>query len=152
MFHVKLLIKPLSEKIGREIPLPYYATAGAAAVDLHACIDQPETIPGNGGQVLIPTGLAAAIPEGYVGILASRSSMGLRNGVGLSNGIGVIDSDYRGPIRVGLYNLRSTPYTVRPGDRIAQLLVVPVACPAIEVVDALPETERGAGGFGSTGR
>ena len=152
MFHVKLLIKPLSEKIGQEIPLPYYATAGAAAVDLHACIDQPETIPGNGGQVLIPTGLSVAIPAGHVGILASRSSMGVRNGVGLSNGIGVIDSDYRGPIRVGLYNLRSTPYTVQPGDRIAQLLVVPVARPEIEVVDALPETERGTGGFGSTGR
>lgn len=148
---MKLLIKPLSEKIGREIPLPYYATAGAAAVDLHACIEQPEIIPG-GGQALIPTGLAAAIPEGHVGVLASRSSMGVRSGVGLSNGIGVIDSDYRGPIRVGLYNMRSTPYTVRPGDRIAQLLVVPVACPEIEVVDALPETERGAGGFGSTGR
>ena len=151
MFHVKLQIKPLSDKIGREIPLPYYATAGAAAIDLHACIDQPEIIPG-GSQVLIPTGLAVAIPEGYVGILASRSSMGVRNGIGFSNGIGVIDSDYRGPIRVGLYNLRTAPYTVQPGDRIAQLMVVPVACPEIEVVDALPETERGTGGFGSTGR
>ena len=77
MFHVKLQIKPLSEKIGRDIPLPYYATAGAAAVDLHACIDAPEVIPGNGGQALIPTGLAVAVPEGHVGILASRSSMGL---------------------------------------------------------------------------
>ena len=151
MFHVKLQIKPLSDKIGGEIPLPYYATAGAAALDLHACIDGPETIPG-GGQALIPTGLSVAIPEGYVGILASRSSMGVRRGVGLSNGIGVIDSDYRGPIRVGLYNLRAAPYTVQPGDRIAQLLVVPVARPEIELTDALPETERGAGGFGSTGR
>lgn len=149
---MKLQIKPLSEKIGRDIPLPYYATAGAAAVDLHACIDAPEVIPGNGGQALIPTGLAVAVPEGHVGILASRSSMGVRNGVGLSNGIGVIDSDYRGPIRVGLYNLRATPYTVQPGDRIAQLLIMPVACPEIEVVDALPETARGEGGFGSTGR
>lgn len=148
---MKLQIKPLSEKVGREIPLPYYATSGAAALDLHACLDQPETIPG-GGQALIPTGLAVAIPEGYVGILASRSSMGVRNGVGFSNGIGVIDSDYRGPLRVGLYNLRTTPYIVRPGDRIAQLLVVPVACPEIEIVDALPETARGEGGFGSTGR
>ena len=148
---MKLQIKPLSEKIGREIPFPYYATAGAAAVDLHACIDQPETIPG-GSQALIPTGIAVAIPEGYVGILASRSSMGVRNGVGFSNGIGVIDSDYRGPLRVGLHNLRETPYTVQPGDRIAQLLVVPVLCPEIEVVEALPETARGEGGFGSTGR
>ena len=151
MFHVKLQIKPLSEKIGREIPLPYYATAGAAALDLHACIDRPETIP-SGGEALIPTGLAVAVPEGHVGILAVRSSMGIRHGVSLSNGIGVIDSDYRGPLRVGLHNLRREPYTVQPGDRIAQLLIVPVACPEIEIVDALPETERGEGGFGSTGR
>jgi len=151
MFHVKLLIKPLSGKIGQDIPLPYYATAGAAAVDLHACIDRPVVIPG-GGETLIPTGLAVAVPEGHVGILAVRSSMGIRHGVSLSNGIGVIDSDYRGPLRVGLHNLRPEPYTVQPGDRIAQLLVVPVACPEIEIVDALPETARGGNGFGSTGR
>ncbi len=148
---MKLLVKALSDKIGKTIPFPYYATAGAAAVDLHACIDEPVVIPG-GAQALIPTGLAVAIPEGHVGILASRSSMGVRNGVGFSNGIGVIDSDYRGPLRVGLHNLRSGPYTVHPGDRIAQLLVVPVLCPEVEIVDRLPETERGAGGFGSTGR
>lgn len=147
----QLQIKPLSEKIGREIPFPYYATAGAAAVDLHACIDGPEVIPG-GGEALIPTGLAVAVPEGHVGILAVRSSMGIRHGVSLSNGIGVIDSDYRGPLRVGLHNLRDTPYTVQPGDRIAQLLVVPVACPEIVIVDTLPETERGERGLGSTGR
>lgn len=148
---MKLQIKPISEKIGREIPLPYYATAGAAAVDLHACIDQPETIPG-GGEAVIPTGLAVAIPEGYVGIMAGRSSMGVRHGLIFSNAIGVIDSDYRGPLRVGLHNLRETPYTVQPGDRIAQLMVVPVLCPEIEVVETLPETVRGEGGFGSTGR
>lgn len=148
---MKLRIKPVSEKIGREIPLPYYATAGAAALDLHACIDQPAAIPG-GGEAVIPTGLAVAIPDGYVGIMANRSSMGVRHGIMFSNGIGVIDSDYRGPLRVSLRNLRDTPYTVQPGDRIAQLLVVPAACPEIEVVDALPETERGEGGFGSTGR
>ena len=148
---MKLQVKAISEKIGQEISLPYYATAGSAALDLHACIDQPETIPG-GGEAVIPTGLAVAIPDGYVGIMASRSSMGVRHGMMFSNGIGVIDSDYRGPLRVGLRNLRDTPYTVQPGDRIAQLLVVPVACPEIEVVDALPETERGEGGFGSTGR
>ena len=148
---MKLLVKALSDKIGRTIPFPYYATAGAAAVDLHACIDQPEVIPG-GAQALIPTGLAVAIPEGHVGILASRSSMGVRNGVGFSNGIGVIDSDYRGPLGVGLYNMEATPYTVRPGDRIAQLMVVPVVRETIEVVDQLPPTERGEGGLGSTGR
>lgn len=91
-----LEVKALSDKIGREIPLPYYATDGAAAVDLHACIDEPLTIPA-GGQVVVPTGLAVAIPEGYVGIVAVRSSMGIRHGITLSNAIGVIDSDYRGP-------------------------------------------------------
>ena len=101
---------------------------------------------------MIPTGIAAAIPEGHVGIMAVRSSMGVKNGINLANGIGVIDSDYRGEMRVTLYNTTDTEYTVRPGDRIAQLMVVPVACPPIEVVDTLPETQRGEGGFGSTGR
>ena len=148
---MKLQIKPLSDKIGTSIPFPYYATAGAAALDLHACVDEAVVVPA-GGEARIPTGIAAAIPEGYVGIMAVRSSMGIRHGITMSNGIGVIDSDYRGPLSVGLYNLRGEDYVVQPGDRIAQLLVVPVACPEIEVVDALPETERGEGGFGSTGR
>lgn len=148
---MKLQIKVVSEKIGKEIPLPYYATSGAAALDLHACLDSPVTIP-PGGQVMIPTGIAAAIPEGYVGIMAVRSSMGIRHGVTMSNGIGVIDSDYRGPISAGLYNLSEKPYTVEPGDRIAQLLIVPVLRPEIELAEELPATERGAGGFGSTGR
>ena len=148
---MKLQIQALSEKIGREIPLPYYATEGAAAVDLHACIDEAVTLP-PGGRALLPTGLAAAIPAGHVGLLAVRSSMGIRHGVTLSNGVGVIDSDYRGQVHVGLHNLSGEPYTVQPGDRVAQLLVVPVAAPEIEVVDALPDTVRGAGGFGSTGR
>ena len=88
----------------------------------------------------------------FVTLLAVRSSMGIRHGVTLSNGVGVIDSDYRGQVHVGLHNLSGEPYTVQPGDRVAQLMVVPVAAPEIEVVDALPETVRGAGGFGSTGR
>ncbi len=148
---MKLQVKALSDQIGGSIPWPYYATAGAAALDLHACIDQPVEIPA-GGEALIPTGIAAAIPAGHVGILAVRSSMGIRHGVAMSNGIGVIDSDYRGPLRVGLHNFREQPYTVEPGDRIAQLLVMPVLCPEVEIVHELPETERGAGGFGSTGR
>ncbi len=148
---MELLIKPMSDRIGRDIPLPYYATSGAAAVDLHACIDEDIIIPA-GGRVVIPTGIAAAIPDGYVGILANRSSMGVKHGITLANSIGVIDSDYRGQIHAALYNTTDTPYTVRPCDRIAQLMVVPVLCPTIRVVDTLPETERGTGGFGSTGR
>ncbi len=146
-----LPIKALSEKIGREIPLPYYATDGAAAVDLHACIDAPMTIPA-GGQVVVPTGLAVAIPEGYVGIIAVRSSMGVRHGITLSNAIGVIDSDYRGPLGVGLRHTTAEDYVLQPCDRMAQLMVVPVLQPEIRLVEELPETERGAGGFGSTGR
>lgn len=148
---MKLQIKIVSDKIGKEIPLPYYATEGAAALDLHACIDEPVEIPGE-GQAIIPTGIAAAIPQGYVGIIAIRSSMGIRRGVGMSNSIGVIDSDYRGAMVVALRNFRKEPYIVEPGDRIAQLLVVPVLCPEIEVVEELPPTARGEGGFGSTGR
>ena len=148
---MKLQIKPLSDKIGDSIPLPYYATAGAAALDLHACIDEPAVLPA-GGEALIPTGIAAAIPESCVGVLAVRSSMGIRHGVAMSNGIGVIDSDYRGPLRVGLHNFRDTEYVVEPGDRIAQLLILPVLRPEVEVVSELSETARGAGGFGSTGR
>ena len=148
---MKLQIKPLSDKIGDSIPLPYYATVGAAALDLHACIDEPAVLPA-GGEALIPTGIAAAIPEGCVGVLAVRSSMGIRHGITMTNGIGVIDSDYRGPMSVGLHNYRDVDYVVEPGDRIAQLVIVPVLHPEIEVVEDLPETARGAGGFGSTGR
>lgn len=148
---MKLQIKPLSPMIGREIPLPYYATAGSAALDLHACIDAPVTIPG-GGSVLLPTGLAVSIQENHVGIVAIRSSMGVRHGIVLSNGVGIIDSDYRGPIHVGLHNLGKTPYTVQPGDRIAQLMIVPVTRHEVEVVEELDDTPRGSGGFGSTGR
>ena len=148
---MELLIKPMSDKIGTDIPLPYYATAGAAALDLHACIDEDTVIPPH-GQTMIPTGIAAAIPEGYVGIMAVRSSMGAKHGITMINGIGVIDIDYRGEMRVNLHNTTDEPYAVRSGDRIAQLMIVPVLRPAIRVVDALPETERGEGGFGSTGR
>ena len=148
---MKMQIKALSEKIGREIPLPYYATAGAAAMDLHACIDAPIAIPA-GGRAVIPTGLAVAVPEGYVGIVAVRSSMGIRKGITLSNAIGVIDSDYRGPLGVGLHNTTDAPYEVRPCDRIAQMMIVPVVCPELELVEELDETDRGFGGFGSTGR
>ena len=108
-------------------------------------------LPG-GGEALTPAGIAAAIPEGCVGVLAVRSSMGIRHGVAMSNGIGVIDSDYRGPLRVGLHNFRDTEYVVEPGDRIAQLLILPVLRPEVEVVSELSETARGAGGFGSPGR
>ncbi len=144
-------IQILSDWIGTRFPLPSYATEGAAGLDLCACVDGPVTIP-PGDAVLIPTGIAVAVPEGCVGLLAARSGMGIRHQVQLSNGVGVIDSDYRGPVRVGLHNFGQEPYTVSPGDRIAQLVIVPVQCPSLQVVEALPETARGTGGLGSTGR
>ena len=149
---MELKIKPLSPKIGTDIPLPRFATAGAACMDLCACVDEAVTL-NAGERRLVPTGIAIALPSPeYVALVFARSGLGIRKGVCLSNGVGVIDSDYRGEIGVGLVNLGDAPYTVQPGDRIAQLMVVPVVQPAVTVVDDLDETERGAGGFGSTGR
>ena len=149
---MELKIKALSEKLGREIPLPHFATGGAACMDLCACMDESITL-NAGERHLVPTGIAIALPSAeYVALVFARSGLGIKKGVCLSNGVGVIDSDYRGEIGVGLVNPGDAPYTVQPGDRIAQLMVVPVVQPTLTVVDTLDETERGAGGFGSTGR
>ena len=149
---MELKLKALSPKIGREIPVPYYATPGSAAMDLHACMDEPVTIPA-GGRAVIPTGIAIALPSpDYVALVYARSGLGIKHGVAPSNCVGVIDSDYRGEVMVGLSNSGASDYTVRPGDRIAQLMVVPVVQARVTLVDELDETDRGAGGFGSTGR
>lgn len=149
---MELKIKALSPKIGRELPLPTFATDGAAAMDLCACIDAPVVIPA-GGRTVVPSGIAIALPSAdYVALLFSRSGMGIKSGISLSNCVGVIDSDYRGEIGVGLHNTSDTDYTVNPGDRIAQLMITPVIRPTIALVDELPSSQRGAGGFGSTGR
>ena len=149
---MELKIKALDRRIGNEIPAPRYATPGAAAMDLCACLDEPVTIPA-GERALIPTGIAIALPsKDYVALLFVRSGLGIKKGICLSNGVGVIDSDYRGEIHVGLHNLSAEPYTVQPGERIAQMLIMPYFAPVIEEVTALTETDRGAGGFGSTGK
>ena len=149
---MKLKIKAVSPSIGREIPKPYYATAGAAAMDLCACIGEAVTL-APGERTSLPTGLAIQLPSAdYVALVFARSGLGIKHGVALSNGVGVIDSDYRGEIRVGLCNGGDAPYTIQPGDRVAQLAVVPVARPELEWVDALEDTDRGTGGFGSTGK
>ena len=149
---MELKIKALSPKIGGEIPRPARATEGSAGLDLAACIDEPVTIAPR-ALVRIPTGIAIALPSpDYVALVFARSGLGIKHGVSLSNGVGVIDSDYRGEIAVGLTNLSDTPYTVQPGDRIAQLAVVPVARPELMWTEDLEDTGRGAGGFGSTGR
>mgnify|MGYP000815289814 FL=1 len=149
---MELKIKALSPKIGTEIPLPRFATAGAACMDLCACIDEAVTLAA-GERRLVPTGIAIALPgPEYVALVCSRSGMGTRHGITLSNSVGVIDSDYRGQLTVGLVNHGDVPYTIQPGDRIAQLMVLPILRPTLTVVEELDETERGAGGFGSTGR
>ena len=147
-----LKIKAVSPKIGRDIPLPFYATPGSAAMDLHACIDEAVTIP-SGGRRMIPTGLAIALPSpDYVALVYARSGLGIKHGVAPANCVGVIDSDYRGEIIVGLQNSGESDFTVQPGDRVAQLMIAPVVHANIQIVDELNETQRGAGGFGSTGK
>ena len=149
---MELKIKAVHPKMGMDFPLPKFATPGSAAMDLRACIDRPVTIRA-GERTVVPTGLAMALPSAdYVALLFARSGLGIRKGVCLSNGVGVIDSDYRGEIGVGLVNLSQEAYTVQPGDRIAQLMVVPVERPTVSLVEDLDDTSRGSGGFGSTGR
>ena len=149
---MELKFKAIHPKIGREIPLPQFATPGSAAMDLRACLDGPVTLQ-PGARAVIPTGLAMALPSAdYVALVFARSGLGIKKGVCLSNGVGVIDSDYRGEIAVGLVNLSDEDYTVQPGDRIAQLMVVPVVQPTVTLVEELDETGRGSGGLGSTGR
>ena len=149
---MELKIKALSPKIGTAIPFPARATEGSAGIDLAACVDEPVTIAPR-ALVRIPTGIAVALPSpDYVALVFARSGLGIRHGISLSNGVGVIDSDYRGEIQVGLTNLSDTPYTVMPGDRIAQLMVVPVVRPGLVWTEDLGDTGRGAGGVGSTGR
>ena len=149
---MNLKIKALSPKIGTEIPAPFYASAGAAAMDLHACIDQAVTIPA-GGRAVIPTGIAIALPgPSYVALVFARSGLGIKHGIAPANCVGVIDSDYRGEIMVGLQNSGDADYTIQPADRIAQLMLTPVIQATVEMVDELDDTQRGAGGFGSTGK
>ncbi len=149
---MELKVKALSPKIGREIPFPSYATPGSAGMDLRACIDRPLTLDGSAA-VLVPTGIAIALPgPEYAALIFARSGLAVKHGIALSNGVGVIDSDYRGELQVGLVNLSGRPYTIRPGDRVAQLVVTPVVQAQIEIVEELDRTARGAGGFGSTGK
>ena len=139
--------------LGNEIPLPTYATGGSAAVDLRACIAAPVTIPA-GEQKLIPTGLAINMMDpGLVAIVASRSGLSLNHYVHVAQGIGVIDADYHGEISVILTNSGKNDYVVQSGDRIAQLMFQPVVQVALNfVTDFSTVTERGQGGFGSTGK
>lgn len=147
-----LKIKALSPKLGKEIPFPNYATSGSAGMDLRACIDSPVTIAA-GERGLIPTGLAIALPGAdWVALVYARSGLAIKHGLAPANCVGVIDSDYRGEIVVGLLNSSREPYTIEPGERVAQLVIMPVTQAQVQVVEELDGTERGTGGFGSTGR
>lgn len=134
----------------KENALPFYATEQSAGVDLSAAIDEAITLKPN-ERKLVPTGIALALPEGFEAQIRPRSGLALKNGITVLNTPGTIDADYRGEICVILINLSDQPFTIERGTRIAQMIVAPVSQAAFDVVDILPETDRGTGGFGSTG-
>ena len=144
------ILKIKKMRPGAEVP--QRATEGAAGLDLRACIDAPVTL-APGGLAMIPSGIAVSLPgSGYAAFVFARSGLGVKHGISLSNGVGVIDSDYRGEICVGLCNLGTQPYEIQPGERIAQLVVMPVCPLPVQEAAELDQTQRGAGGFGSTGK
>lgn len=130
--------------------LPSYETSGSAGMDLRACIDEPVVIE-SGKYALVPTGISIALPEGFEAQVRARSGLAVKHGIGLVNGIGTIDSDYRGEIKVALINYGDNAFTINDGDRIAQMVIARYEKVEWEVVDSLPETTRGEGGFGHTG-
>jgi len=140
-------VKRLSDKA----QLPRRSTPGAAGADLRALLDAPLTID-SGDTAMLSTGLAFEIPEGYMGLVFARSSLGSKRGLAPANKVGVIDSDYRGEVRVVLHNHSAQPQVIEPDERVAQLVIVPVLAAEYEEADDLSDTERGEGGFGSTGR
>ncbi|HUX73553.1 MAG TPA: dUTP diphosphatase [Steroidobacteraceae bacterium] len=147
---VKLRI--LDVRVGRDFPLPAHATAGSAGMDLRACLDAPLVLR-PGGAELISTGIAIFVEDpGYAALLLPRSGLGHKHGIVLGNLIGLIDSDYQGPLLISCWNRGAAPFTIEPGERIAQLLIVPVAQAEFEIVEDFATSVRGAGGFGSSGR
>lgn len=139
------------KKLRENALLPTYGTSGAAGADLYACLDAPVTI-APGETVFIPTGLAVQIPSGCAGLVHARSGLASKRGLAPANKVGVIDSDYRGEVTVALHNHGKNEQTISSGERIAQMLIMPVFTPPYELTDLLDDTERGSGGFGSTGK
>jgi len=133
-----------------DVPLPSYMSEFAAGADLCAAVDEALTLV-PGARALVPTGLSIALPRGFEAQVRPRSGLALRDGITCLNAPGTIDADYRGPIGVILANLGSVPVTIKRGDRIAQLVIAPVSRAQFDVVEELPDSERGSGGFGSTG-
>ena len=144
-------MKRLDARLGSEWPMPGYATGGSAGIDLRACLDAPLVL-SPGETQLIPTGMAVYIADpALAAIILPRSGLGHKHGIVLGNLVGLIDSDYQGQLFVSCWNRGSAAFTVEPGERVAQLVFVPVVQAAFELVDEFVETDRGAGGFGSTG-
>lgn len=140
------------KKVKENAKVPHRATSGSAGLDLCACIDEPVTLEG-GDTAVIPTGIAIALPSAdYGAFVFPRSGIAVKHGIGLLNSVGVIDSDYRGEIMVGVINQVKEAYTIQPGERIAQMVIMPVSMMPVEEVTELDDTDRGAGGFGSTGK
>ena len=148
----KLQVKVLDPRLGNEIPMPEYATNGSAGLDLRACLDAPLTL--NPGETqLIKTGLSIFIQDpNLAGLILPRSGLGHKHGIVLGNLVGLIDSDYQGELMVSCWNRGQTPFTIEIGERLAQYVLVPVVQAEFELVDSFQETERGAGGFGHSGR
>ena len=148
----RIQLKILDPRLGREFPLPAHATAGSAGVDLRACVAGiVRVIPGQ--TVLIPTGMALHIEDpSLAAVILPRSGLGHKNGIVLGNLVGLIDSDYQGQIQVSCWNRGSEPFDIEPGARIAQMVFVPVVQADFEIVEQFSTSERGAGGFGHTGR
>ena len=139
------------KKLHENAIIPTYGSAEAAGADLYACLEAPVTIK-PGRTAFIPTGLAMEIPQGCAGLVYARSGLACKRGLAPANKVGVIDSDYRGEVKVALHNHGTEPQTIACGERVAQLLITPVLAPAYEEAEDLSDTGRGAGGFGSTGR
>jgi deoxyuridine 5'-triphosphate nucleotidohydrolase len=146
-----LKVRILDPRVGREFPLPTYATAGSAGLDLRACLDQDLVLEA-GKAELIPTGMAIHVDDpGLAAVILPRSGLGHKHGLVLGNLVGLIDSDYQGQLMVSCWNRGREPFTIRPGDRIAQMIIVPVVQVDLEVVDDFAATARGTGGFGHSG-
>ena len=147
-----LQVKVLDARFGGEWPLPDYATEHSAGLDLRAALDAPlELAPGQ--TALVPSGLAIHIADpGLCAVILPRSGLGHKHGIVLGNGTGLIDADYQGPLMISTWNRGDSAYTIAPGDRIAQLVILPFLAAEFSEADALDATDRGAGGFGSTGR
>jgi len=149
---IAIEVRVLDPRIGNEFPLPAYATPGSAGMDLRACLDAPLTL-APGAAELVSSGIAIHLEDpGYAAMLLPRSGLGHKHGIVLGNLVGLIDSDYQGPLMISCWNRGLTPFTIEPGDRIAQLVVVPVLRAEFRVVQAFAASARGSGGFGHSGR